>query len=79
MNTEQHQNTAAPRAPQTLDEALQLVDTIAVPTGLYLTWMRRLAPVPSQYAGGVYDSMDQLLASAIAQAAEQHRTFRVAA
>jgi len=68
MNQDQ-QDVGSGRPPQTFAEALQIVKVIPVPAEVYVAWMRRLAPVPSQFAGGVYDSMDQLLASAIAAAA----------
>jgi hypothetical protein len=69
MNQDQQQGGSPTKPPQTLNEALQMVKVVPVPIDVYLGWMRRLAPVPSQFAGGVYDGMDQLLTATISAVA----------
>ncbi len=46
-----------------------MLKSIEVPTELYLRWMNRLGPVPSQYGGAVWASMEELLGAAIDSAA----------
>ena len=59
------------RLPQTPEEALRTIKSIEVPTELYLMWINRLAPVPSQFGGAVYAGMEQVLAEAINAVAER--------
>ncbi len=74
MNQQQQRNAqpvGAPRTPQSPEEALRMVEVVPVRSDIFLAWMRRLAPAPSQFCGAVYAEMEQLLGEAINAAAER--------
>jgi hypothetical protein len=61
------QNSVA--MPATIEDAVQLVKVIPVTGETFLSWLRALAVIPTQYGADLYVSMKQELAVAIERAA----------
>jgi hypothetical protein len=58
--------------PRTPEEALQLVNEVAVPAATLAAWMNAVAAMPAGYAADLFISMRELLNAAIQRAATLH-------